>query len=109
MRESQRELEHLAVGLCAITYADEFHLLLIAVGNAFDHVVNQGAGQTVLGAVLAVVGRTGYNYVAVFNRDGEVGIDSLFEFAFGSLDGNDVGSNVYGHTCGECNGSFTYT
>ena len=71
--------------------------------------MDEGAGKTVLSAMLAVVGGTGNVDVAVFNGYGEVGVDGFLEFAFGTFYGYYVAGNGYSNACGQCNGSFSYT
>ena len=44
-----------ALGQDAVAHAHDLELLLVAVGHADDHVVDQGAGQAVQRAALALV------------------------------------------------------
>ena len=44
-----------ALGLGAVADADDLELLAEAVGDADDHVVDEGAGEAVQGAVVALV------------------------------------------------------
>jgi len=110
VREAERELEHLAVGCGAVTYAYEFHFFAVAGRYAYDHVVDESAEQAVLCAVLAVVRGAGHYDVTVFYLDFEIGVDFLSEGALGTLDGYYVvlvdGDS---YTGGNLNGSFTYT
>ena len=79
--------------------------------NTFHHVVDQSAVETVLGAVLDVVARTGHYYMVAFYADMEIGIDGLLELAVFALDCYYVGLvvNRNGHPCGDFDGSFTYS
>jgi hypothetical protein len=75
--EAERELKHLAVGSCAVTYAYEFHFFAIAGGYTYNHVVDESAEETVLGAVLAVVRGACHCYVTILYADLEVGVHLL--------------------------------
>ena len=66
VREAQCEFEHV-VGSCgAVAHTYEFHFLAVALVNAFHHVVDQSAVETVLAAVLDVVAGAADVYVVVF-------------------------------------------
>ena len=68
--------------------------------------MDEGAHQTVLSAVLAVVGGAGYDDVAVFDSDFDVGVNGLFEFALGAFYCYGVAINLDGDAGGNCYGSF---
>ena len=59
VREAERELEVAALGRDAVTGADDLEGLGVAVGDADDHVGDQGAGEAVQRARLALVVRAG--------------------------------------------------
>ena len=86
-------------------------LWLARSGAAFHHVVDQSAVETVLGAVLDVVARTGKYYMVAFYADMEIGIHGLLELAVFALDCYYVGLviNRNGHPCRDFDGSFTYS
>jgi hypothetical protein len=108
--EAERELEYLAGGSCAVTYAYEFHFFAVTGGYAYDHVVDEGAEESVLSAVLAVVRGAGYVNVSVLYLNFEIGVDFLGEGALGALHGDYVVLvDGDGNTSGNLNGSFTYT
>ena len=79
---AQRQLQHLTGGCGAVTYTYEFHFLAVAGGYAHYHVVDQRTVQTVLCAVLAVVGGTQQVDVAILYLDFKFGIHSLRELPF---------------------------
>ena len=111
MGVAQGEFEDLAGSGGAVAYADEFHFFAVTLVNAFDHVVDEGAVEAVLSAVLAVVAGTCEYYVAVFNFDGEVGVDGLLELSVRALDGYRIGFFINRHCYarGDCDGGFTYS
>ena len=79
VRESEGEFEDLS-GCCGtVSDADELHLFLVSFANANDHVVDKGAVETVLRAVLDIVGGTCYDDVSVFDFYVEIGVECLFE------------------------------
>ena len=108
VREAQCEFEHV-VGSCgAVAHTYEFHFLAVALVNAFHHVVDQSAVETVLAAVLDVVAGAADVYVVVFYGYCKVGIDGLFEFSVGAFYGYYVvGINGHSNSGGDCYGSFT--
>ena len=110
MGEAERKLEHLARSAGAVAYAYEFHFLAVAGGHAYNHVVDQRAVETVLGAVFAVVGGTDDVDVAVLYLYFEFRVDCLREFAFGAFNGDDVvGVDFHCYACGNLDGGFTYS
>ena len=72
VREAQGELEVLALLLHAVTDAGELELLLEALGNANNHVVDEGAGEAVAGTGLTLVVGTGNGEDVVLDVDSEL-------------------------------------
>ncbi len=67
MRETQVHHQVFALLLHTVANAVHLQLLLVALGYANDHVVDQGTGQAVQRAVLLLVIRTGNkNLVALY-------------------------------------------
>src|ERR1700719_4515648 len=70
VRKTQRKIEPVARGLCAISDADQRELLFVAVDHALDHVGDQRAQGAVHRTCLGI-GRLEHQRVAVlFNGDG---------------------------------------
>ena len=90
VREAQGELEVLALLLHAVTDAGELELLLEALGNANNHVVDEGAGEAVAGTGLTLVVGTGNGEDVVLDVDSELLKDIELELALGALDDNVV-------------------
>ena len=86
VREAQGELEVLALLLHAVADAGELELLLEALGNANNHVVDEGAGEAVAGTGLTLVVGTGNGEDVVLDVDGELLKNIELELALGALD-----------------------
>jgi hypothetical protein len=86
------QVENQLVSLLLGTVADANYLkrLGIAVGNAYDHVVDKGTGQAVKGSVLLHVVRAGNVQNAVIHGNMHLGRDLLGKFALGALYDNGV-------------------
>ena len=78
MAEAERELQVRALGRDAVTDAVDLELLLVALGDTHDHVVDQGPGQAVQRAALPLV----------------VGPHHLERAVLGALDGDGLGDRV---------------
>src|SRR6266542_1071068 len=63
-------------------------LLLVALGHALDHVRDQGSGQAVQGAVVALVAGPLHPNRAVHEQDPHVGMEALLELATRALHGH---------------------
>ena len=109
MGETEGELQHLAGGARAVTYAYEFHFFAVTFADAYHHIVDERAVETVLCAVLAVVAGTAQLNVAVFDFNVEFGVHCLREGALGTLDRNHIVLDIDAYACGNGDGCFTYT
>ena len=92
------------------TVADavDVQLLLEALGNTDDHVVEQSAGQAVNAAMQLIVGRTLHGDRRTFLLNDHLRPQALSQLALGSLDGDDIAlGNVHGNTGGNGNGHST--
>lgn len=85
VREAQGELEVLALLLHAVTDAGELELLLEALGNANNHVVDESAGEAVAGTGLTLVVGTGNGEDVVLDVDSELLKDIQLELPLGPL------------------------
>ena len=91
-----------------VTDAVDVQLLLEALGNTDDHVVEQGAGQAVNAAMQLIVGRTFHGDRRTFLFNDHLRPQALSQFALRSLDGDHIAlSNVHGNTGGNGNGHST--
>ena len=71
--------------------------------------MDQSAEQTVLGAVFAVVARTGQDNVIVLDFNFKVGVNGLRQSSFGAFDSHYVVINGHGHAGGDGDRGFTYS
>ena len=69
--EANPQIQNLAFDRNDITDADDFELLLIAILDAENHVVDQGPGQAVHGAREAVIGDPGHDQFLATLRLGD--------------------------------------
>ena len=95
MREAQLHLQVLALQRGTIADADQLQLLLVAVGNALDHVVDEGAGKAVQAPGLTGIVRTGDDDLLAFLADGHHGVELAGELALGALDRHDVAVDLH--------------
>jgi hypothetical protein len=95
---AQGELEVLALGLDTVAGAHDLDALGVALGDALDHVGDQGAGEAVQGAGLALVVGTGDGEGAVLERDGDRAGNGVLQLALRALDGDDVAVDLDLHT-----------
>ena len=109
MGVAQSKFQNLACGCGAVTHTDELHFFAIALVHTFNHVVDESAVETVLGAVLAVVARACDVHVIVFYGYFQVRVYLLAEFAVFSFDGHNVVLLINRHcyTGGNCDRCFT--
>ncbi len=108
MRVTETENDLAVLLLYSVTYAYDLELLLVALGNTNDHVVEKSSGKTVKCAVLFLVIRTGNSDLITFLSDGECGAEGILQLAEGSLYGNVVAfCNGNGYACGNSNGFST--
>lgn len=68
-----------------IANAVDFERLLVAIGDADDHVVQQSAGQAVQSAVLLAVVGTGNEKLSAFLLDGHARLELLGQGTLGPL------------------------
>ena len=73
-----------------IANAVDFERLLVAIGDADDHVVQQSAGQAVQSAVLLAVVGTGNEELSTFLLDGHARLELLGQGTLGALDGDKI-------------------
>ena len=91
-----------------IANAVDFERLLVAIGDADDHVVQQSAGQAVQSAVLLTVVGTGNEKLSAFLLDGHARLELLGQGTLGALDGDKVAVRDGDFdTRGNGNGHFT--
>ena len=86
MRVTRLHLEVLALQGGAVAHADDLQLLLVAVGDADDHVGEQRAREPVQAAVQPLVVGPLHADLPVLDEDAHVGVQGLREAAPGSLD-----------------------
>ena len=101
MGEADAQLERLALESGAVAHALDLQALLVAAGDALDHVREQAAGEPVKGAVRAAVGRALDGERAVVERDLHVAVDRLAQLALRPLDRDDAAADVDGHAVGD--------
>ena len=82
VREAQGELEVLALLLHAVTDAGELELLLEALGNANNHVVDERTSQTMQGSVKLILRRTCYRNNIAFHCDFHIFVKLTRELTF---------------------------
>ena len=90
MGETQVHHQVLALLADAVADAVDVQLLLVALVDAHHHVVQQGAGETVEGAVLLGVGGALHNDLRALLLDDHRGMEALGQGALGALDGDHV-------------------
>src|SRR5918997_224661 len=90
VRVADLELEVGAPQGGAIADALDLEPLLVAVGDARDHVRDQRARETVEGAVLAAVGRACDRELGVVLLDAHSGRHALRQLALRSVDANEL-------------------
>ena len=102
MGEAQVHDQLVALLSHTVAHAVDVQLLLEALGDAHDHVVQQGAGQAVQAAVgLLVVGTGHMDHIALLG-DGHGGMHLLRQGTLGALYGNQVtGFDLHVHTGGD--------
>ena len=81
VRVAERQLEVPALELRAVADALDLERLLVAVGDALDHVGHERAREAVQRAVLAAVGRARDEQLLAVLRDRDVAVDALGELA----------------------------
>ena len=86
VREAQRKVQHLAIGLGFVTHADKLQLTLEALADTDNHVVNQSASSTGHGAVLLVAITSGETQFATFLDHLHGRVNVKFQSALGTLD-----------------------
>ena len=92
MRVTEVHNQILALLSDTVTNALNAQLLLEAIGNTNNHVVNQAAGETVQCAVVLVVVRTGYEDFVALYRDGHVRMKFAGKGCLSALHGNNAAS-----------------
>src|SRR5207342_1133028 len=87
MAETEVEAQRVgALGLGAVADTDDLEVLLEAVGDADDHVVDEAAREAVLGTVVALVVGAGAGEHAAVDRHLDLARDLTAERALGALD-----------------------
>src|SRR6266536_5243134 len=85
MGEPHGQLEVGSLEHGAVPDAHDLQPLLVALGHALDHVRDQGSGQAVQGAVVALVAGPLHPNRAVHEQDPHVGMEALLELATRAL------------------------
>src|SRR4051794_30209649 len=75
-----------ALGQDAVAHAHDLELLLVALGDTDDHVVDERAGEAVAGTALALVVGTGHGEDTVLLGHGDRGDHGVAQRALGALD-----------------------
>ena len=110
MRITQGHVEVLALLGHTVTNTVDLQLLLIALGNTDDHVVEQGAGQAVQAAMLLSVGGTGDIDHTGLDVDLHLGVQIAGQLALGALNSNNVAAlHFHGNTGGNSDRHSTNT
>src|SRR6202012_169346 len=107
--ETERELKVLALGLYAVTDADDLQGLAVTLGDAGDHVVDQRAGQAVQRADLALVVGPGDPDDAVLLDHADRLGDGEVQGALGPLDTDRLAVDGHVHSAGDGNGETSDT
>ena len=81
------------LALLGHTIADavDFQLLAEALGNAFDHVVNQGAGQAMEASVLFLIVGALHGHNTVGNLDDHIRMKCFGQSTLGALHSDHIG------------------
>src|SRR5690554_107418 len=109
VREAHVEFEVLTLVLSAEAHAVDLEFLLEPFGDAEHGVVDERAGQTVLGAVATVVGGAADGQHAVLEAHVEPGAVHHFEAAFGALHGGLAGfDDLHFYAFGQVDGRAAY-
>ena len=90
MRVTDGENQVLALHLRAVAHAHDVQRLLVALGHADDHVVDQRAAQAVQRPVHLVVRGAGDAQRRALDLDLHVVVNVLGQLTLGALDGDDV-------------------
>src|SRR6476661_7870818 len=101
VRVSERELEVRALRRDTVTRAVDLHLLLVALGDTEDHVVDERAGQAVARARVALVVGALDLEVALAQLDRDRLNDGQGELTLGALDENVLALDLDVHTRGD--------
>ncbi len=104
MREAEGELERAAPLLNAVAGADHLEALGVALGDALDVVRDQGAGEAVQRARLALVVRTGHDDLSVFELGLDRALDDERQLALRALDHDILAIDGDGHAAGDIDG-----
>src|SRR5690606_1769382 len=109
MAVTEGELEVAALLLHAVADAEDFHLLLVALGDTGDHLVEQGPGQAVQRTVATLVVRAGNHQASVFLRDGDRLGNGQRELTLRALHGDVLAVDGHLDTRGNHDGIFADT
>ena len=97
------KIQGVALGLRAVTHADQLELLLEADGAALDHVVDESAHRADVGVGFARFDRHGKVQSAVFFRDLDERKNVHRDFTHGALDRDRVVRKGVGNTLDDLN------
>ncbi len=105
VREAESELDIRTLGSGTVADSLDFEPLLVALGDALDHVRDQRAGEAVERAMVGAVRRSRHDERGALVRDRHVGRQFLVERALGALDRDPAGRrrdlDAVGHGDGE--------
>ena len=107
MGEAQGEAQGFALLGYTVPNALDFQVFGIPFRNTDDHIVDQGTGQAVEAAVHLVVGRTGHGDHPIIQGHGQFFADLTAQFAFRSLNGDQVIFHRYRNFIRDGNRSFS--
>ena len=101
---AQIQLQNIALLNGSVTDAHDIQLLGITLGNAHNHIVQQGSGQTVKSLGFLFLVGTGHMQYACLLCDGHERMQLLGQFPFGTLDRYKIFlTELYGNSGGNCN------
>ena len=109
MGVAERKLQAVALQSSTVANANELELLLVALVDANDHVVDERTGKAVECLGLTGIVRTGNDEFLAFLSDGHHGVELVGEFALGALRGDFVTFDGNGNSGRNRNGLFADT
>ena len=109
MRVAEVHNQILALLCYTVAYALYAQLLLEAFGNAYDHVVDQAAGQAVQCTVVLVVVRTSDEDFVALHRDVHVRMEFAGKGCLSALHGNNAAVNLDFNACRYRNRFLAYS
>src|SRR5262249_13614179 len=106
--EADAELQDVALHSTEVADALDLELLLVALGDADQHVVDQCAGQAVVSADFTLVRLAGAHDRAAIHFDVDLRPVLVFELAELALDSHSAIGDVYFDATRYCNRFFAY-